>query len=217
MGEGGETNTKERLLEEASRLFSQFGYNGTSVRQLAEKSGVNIAAVTYHFGGKPGLYIAVIAQAEKWIEDGVIEVTQKSKDLEEVTRRLFQFMRSGEDFVRATMKTILSEGVPSLTAEAEKQGMSTKHMGPPGSEYLFAFIRKHHGEDLDSRAVQWAVQGIMSSLFHWATMCSCSIFKDKVKSQLSELQIEENLVHMTKATLAYMSDKKNSFPESLEI
>jgi len=52
--------TRERMLEEGVRLFAQKGYEGVSVRELAQASGVNPAAVSFHFGGKPGFYEAVI-------------------------------------------------------------------------------------------------------------------------------------------------------------
>jgi TetR/AcrR family transcriptional regulator, regulator of cefoperazone and chloramphenicol sensitivity len=49
--------TRERLLEAAEVLFSQRGYAGTSVRDVTAEAGCNVAAVTYHFGGKRNLYI----------------------------------------------------------------------------------------------------------------------------------------------------------------
>jgi TetR/AcrR family transcriptional regulator, regulator of cefoperazone and chloramphenicol sensitivity len=37
-------------------LFAEKGYEGTSVRDLATAAGVNVAAVSYHFGSKDALY-----------------------------------------------------------------------------------------------------------------------------------------------------------------
>jgi len=52
--------TRARLLEVGSRLFAQKGYDGVSMRTLAAEAGVNLATVGYHFGGKPGLYKAIL-------------------------------------------------------------------------------------------------------------------------------------------------------------
>jgi AcrR family transcriptional regulator len=41
------------------RLFSQQGFANTSTRELAEAAGVNVAAISYYFGDKAGLYRAV--------------------------------------------------------------------------------------------------------------------------------------------------------------
>lgn len=58
--EGVPARTKERLLDAGRRLFSDRGFHGTSVRALTTEAGVNLGAVTYHFGSKEGLYEAVL-------------------------------------------------------------------------------------------------------------------------------------------------------------
>lgn len=52
--------TRERLIEEGLRLFAQKGFEGVSIRELATACEANSAAVSFHFGGKAGLYAAVI-------------------------------------------------------------------------------------------------------------------------------------------------------------
>jgi AcrR family transcriptional regulator len=41
------------------RLFAQQGYSKTSTRELADSASVNVAAISYYFGDKAGLYRAV--------------------------------------------------------------------------------------------------------------------------------------------------------------
>lgn len=48
-------NTKERILGAAEELFAQYGFAGTSLRQVTSRADVNIAAVNYHFGSKENL------------------------------------------------------------------------------------------------------------------------------------------------------------------
>ena len=50
------TNTKERILSTAIRLFSTYGFEGTSVRMLCKESNVNISAISFYFGSKDSLY-----------------------------------------------------------------------------------------------------------------------------------------------------------------
>lgn len=50
------TETRERLLNVAADCFAASGYAGTSVRDLANAAAVNVAAISYHFGGKEQLY-----------------------------------------------------------------------------------------------------------------------------------------------------------------
>lgn len=58
--------TRSRLLEAAVGLFAAQGYDATSVREVCERAGANVAAVNYHFGSKRDLYDAAIdfARAE---------------------------------------------------------------------------------------------------------------------------------------------------------
>ena len=48
-------STKDRILGAAEELFAQFGFAGTSLRQVTTRADVNIAAVNYHFGSKENL------------------------------------------------------------------------------------------------------------------------------------------------------------------
>jgi AcrR family transcriptional regulator len=55
-------DVKTRILEAARKLFARQGYAGTSVRQICEEAGANVALVSYHFGGKEKLWLAIIEQ-----------------------------------------------------------------------------------------------------------------------------------------------------------
>jgi len=51
--------TRTRILDVAEELFMQHGFEGTSMRVLTAKAGVNLAAVNYHFGSKDALIEAL--------------------------------------------------------------------------------------------------------------------------------------------------------------
>ena len=55
-----ENNTKEKILKTATKLFAQKGYDGTSVREIARASGVNVALISYYWGGKKELFNGII-------------------------------------------------------------------------------------------------------------------------------------------------------------
>jgi AcrR family transcriptional regulator len=50
--------TRERLLDAAEKAFAAGGF-GASLREITGAAGANVAAVSYHFGGKEGLIRAV--------------------------------------------------------------------------------------------------------------------------------------------------------------
>lgn len=53
-------DAREELLEAAGRLFARDGMGQTSLRQVADEAGVTPAMVHYYFGGKEGLYEALL-------------------------------------------------------------------------------------------------------------------------------------------------------------
>jgi AcrR family transcriptional regulator len=55
-------DTKERILDVAEHLFTQFGFAGTSLRMITAQARVNLAAVNYHFGSKETLIEAVLTR-----------------------------------------------------------------------------------------------------------------------------------------------------------
>ncbi|MFQ5417258.1 MAG: TetR family transcriptional regulator, partial [Myxococcota bacterium] len=48
-------DTKERLLDAALRLFAARGFDGTSIRAVAQEAGASVSAANYHFGSKQAL------------------------------------------------------------------------------------------------------------------------------------------------------------------
>lgn len=54
------TETKDRILDSAEKLFSEHGFAATSLRQITTEAGVNLAAVNYHFQSKESLILAVL-------------------------------------------------------------------------------------------------------------------------------------------------------------
>ena len=52
-------STRDRILDIALDLFTEQGFDGTSLRQIAEKVGVTKAALYYHFESKDDILMAL--------------------------------------------------------------------------------------------------------------------------------------------------------------
>lgn len=59
-GTGRGRVARKALLRAAGQAFSHKGFRGASIRQIAQAARMNIAAASYHFGGKRELYEAVM-------------------------------------------------------------------------------------------------------------------------------------------------------------
>src|SRR5215831_12665716 len=51
---------KEEILDAATRLFAERGYEGASMNDVAERVGMRKASLFYHFATKDALYEAVL-------------------------------------------------------------------------------------------------------------------------------------------------------------
>jgi len=52
--------TRSQIVAAARHVLAADGYSGTSTRAVAERAGVQLSLVHYHFGGKSGLLTAVL-------------------------------------------------------------------------------------------------------------------------------------------------------------
>ena len=57
-----EKDCQKNIITIATPLFAMKGLNGVSVRELARAAEVNISMISYYFGGKEGLYAAVLEE-----------------------------------------------------------------------------------------------------------------------------------------------------------
>ena len=60
-----EKNTKERILDEALKLFAQSGYMGTSMNDIASKLGVTKAALYKHYKSKQEILDSIIEKMKE--------------------------------------------------------------------------------------------------------------------------------------------------------
>jgi AcrR family transcriptional regulator len=57
--------TRLHILETAGQLFAERGFAESTSKEICTRAGTNMAAVNYHFGGRDGLYEAVLVEAHR--------------------------------------------------------------------------------------------------------------------------------------------------------
>lgn len=57
------TDARTRLLDAAGEIFAEKGFSATTVREICRTAEANIAAVSYYFGDKNGLYVEAVKHA----------------------------------------------------------------------------------------------------------------------------------------------------------
>ena len=58
--------TKALILKAASQLFGKQGFRATTIAQICQMAGTNIASVNYHFGDKEQLYVEAWREAFRY-------------------------------------------------------------------------------------------------------------------------------------------------------
>lgn len=93
--------TKQKILDTAERLFSENGFDATSLRRITAEAGVNLAAVNYHFHSKEALIDAVIGRRVAPINQ------ERLSMLAEAQERAAGQAPSLEEVVRAMVAPVL--------------------------------------------------------------------------------------------------------------
>ncbi|WP_442602391.1 TetR family transcriptional regulator [Paenibacillus sp. KN14-4R] len=106
-----EPDIKQRIMNAARELISQQGFDGTTVRQICEHAGANVALVSYYFGGKDGLFQAMMSQ---------MSPTERLKELNDLTadpdqsvrfiiREVILFRQQNKEYVNIIQREIFSQ------------------------------------------------------------------------------------------------------------
>jgi AcrR family transcriptional regulator len=96
--------TQNEILEVATREFAERGYSGGRVDEIAAQTRTTKRMIYYYFGGKEGLFIAVLQQAYARIRALEQQVDVDHLDPEAAIRRVaeltFDHHESHPDFIR---------------------------------------------------------------------------------------------------------------------
>jgi AcrR family transcriptional regulator len=89
--------SEQRFLQAALQLFSQKGYEGTSVRQICDAAGITRPSLYHFFNSKEGIYRALIEDAasefQLQIERGLETGPTLRDQLKEIARSFFHDAR----------------------------------------------------------------------------------------------------------------------------
>jgi AcrR family transcriptional regulator len=127
----GERSRRE-ILDAASRLMAAGGYDGASVKQIAQDSGLPASSIYWHFDSKAGVLEAVMERgADRFFaEVDRVDVAPDATPREVLRAQLRQAARAIErdpDFLRLFIFLLLSRGIDETIARVRRNGRGRLH------------------------------------------------------------------------------------------
>jgi len=84
--------TKELLILKATELFAKNGYEGTTVKNIADAADINVSLVSYHFGGKLALFHECLKKFGEEKTNIAYKILQPTKSQQEFKVRFELFI-----------------------------------------------------------------------------------------------------------------------------
>ncbi len=164
--------TRERVLLAALKCFGHRDYDSVSTREIVELAEANISAISYHFGGKQGLYLAtaeylsdhIQAQMKPLMED--IHQRMQRADQDECHRLIGQLI---EGLVQNLLFGELSEDAAGLIFREQNHPtaafdfMYDKFMLPMQNTYS-RLIAKIVERDPDSQEIKLLTHSLVGQI-----------------------------------------------------
>ena len=158
---------RARLLDAALRLFAVQGFAKTSTREIAQAAGVNIAAISYYFGDKAGLYRAVFTEPLGSPEQDIPRYNQPDMPLRASLEGFFaSFLEpmKQSDLVQHCMRLHFREMLEptGLWQKELEQGIKPAHAA------IVAVLCRHLGlpePDLEVHRLAFGISGLALQLF----------------------------------------------------
>ena len=162
---------RETIIEKALLLFSSRGYEGVSVSELAESSGITKPTLYYYFGNKEGLFEAVSQSQyeglDKVLKENAAYAPNPKSYYDDIYRTLikvvsayFSFAREHEPFFRMTLANLAMPPSSPVFGIVKKYHFSQFDI----MENMFREMAKGHGNlKGKSRTLSWSFIGTINS------------------------------------------------------
>ena len=156
---------RDKLIAVATALFAEEGYQGVSIRRISEAAGVNSAMISYYFGGKQGLYDAVVAAEMAPVRDFANEDVSQMDPRDVIRRYTAQMFRVHQEkpyLLAYIFREFIS---PSHTTHSLFQQIAPRLFGLLSDTLQRGVQEKLFRSDLDIPAATLLLAGMVN--FHY--------------------------------------------------
>lgn len=140
-----ELTKKQKILDTAEVLFSEGGYDGVSLRNIAHASGVGLPLISYHFKTKLNLYRSLFERRKSLFDERLRLL--HSKNLEDCDDPLDHLVRSFVSPVIESQKSLSGFAYARLVArevsdpKETERGIVKEFFDPFADEFINAIFK----------------------------------------------------------------------------
>lgn len=101
---------RDQILQQATRLFAVRGYDGTSLKEIADAVGIRKPSLLYHFPSKEELRDAVLEQLlSRWsdVVPAILRAAARDQRFDAVMEEMVSFFRADPNRARLLAREIL--------------------------------------------------------------------------------------------------------------
>ncbi len=112
---------RKRILEAALDVFSQYGYRGATLDQIAEASGLSKPNILYYFDGKEAIHVTLLnALMENWL-DPLAKMDPDGDPLEEILGYIHRKLQMSREYPRESrlFANEILQGAPRMRPHLE--------------------------------------------------------------------------------------------------
>jgi AcrR family transcriptional regulator len=193
--------TRERIAEAAGEIFAERGFDATTVRDICQRAGANVAAVNYYFGDKQRLYVEAVVRAHRWrMEQARLpewsDNTPPETKLADFIATFFRRVLTGPDDTWHT-KLVLREMANPTAACAELVQSSIR----PQFEILLAILSELLPTDVSAEQLRLTAFSIVGQclFYHFADPVVRNLLTTE---EYSELDVTKLAQHVSGFSLA---------------
>lgn len=165
MNQPEQSEMRARILSEAARLFVEYGYNGISMREIAEAVGVSKAGLYYHYRDKEDLFLAILTGALDDLER-IVQRARQEPDTRAQVQLLVRELFAQAPEQRAIMR-LADQGMaridPQLRAQFN-QSYERKFIGQV-ADLVRDGVQRGALRPADPTALAWALLGMIYPFF----------------------------------------------------
>jgi AcrR family transcriptional regulator len=116
--------TREHVVEVATELFAERGYEDTSIEMVLHESGLSRGALYHHFKGKESLFEAVVDALEEDVGARTLEAAAGETSVEALRQGCFAWIRMASEPI---VQRILLLDAPAVLGWERWRAMEERH------------------------------------------------------------------------------------------